>query len=72
MLQGTGRHSANRIRAQLEARGSETHHVWNSIEVRGYIRSQPREREGTKRLLQSKQNNDVDKRLGDGGVDEGK
>lgn len=32
MLQGTGCHSTNRISAQLEVRGSETHHVWNSSE----------------------------------------
>lgn len=32
---GTGCLWANRIRAQLEVRGSQTHHVWNSIEPRG-------------------------------------
>lgn len=32
LLQGTGSLSANRIRAQLEVTGSQTHHVWNSIE----------------------------------------
>lgn len=32
LLYGTGSLSANRIRAQLEVRGSQTHHVWNSIE----------------------------------------
>lgn len=33
LLQGTGSLSANRIRAQLEVSGSQTHHVWNSTEL---------------------------------------